>query len=79
MEAPQLLPDDVFVKLPNLLDYSKDGLSLGVAMVAEAKVLETLQRHPHWNICAYFDCVQWSDCITGLAMKRYKHTLDKAV
>jgi serine/threonine protein kinase len=78
-EAPSPLPEDVFIKSPNLLDYCEDGLCLGVAMIAEAKIFEILRQNPHRNICTYYGCVREGDYVTGLALKRYKCTLEEAV
>jgi hypothetical protein len=68
-EAPRPVPADSFLKSPPILlpqnykgsaarNVSLDFSRPGDHMVPEAEIYEVLKKHPHPNICVYYDaCV----------------------
>ncbi|KAJ5587439.1 uncharacterized protein N7459_003204 [Penicillium hispanicum] len=82
--APEPLPKDAFVKRPRLISYDRiikgaQPNSIAESILAEAKVCETLMRHPHPNLATYIGCQVSGDRITGLCFVKYPQTLMKAV
>lgn len=82
--APQTLPNNIFIKKPQLICYDRVSQgprpdSIAEDLLKEAVIYEFLKRHPHPNIVTYLGCQVSGDTITGLCLERYPHTLMKEV
>ncbi|KAJ5946084.1 hypothetical protein N7454_002923 [Penicillium verhagenii] len=83
-EARETMPNDVFVKRPQLISYDRVSQSpqpnlIAENMLKEARLYELLMRNPHLNIATYLGCQVSNGTITGLCLKKYSHTLMKEV
>ena len=71
-EVPQPLPEDCYVKTPNLIQYSSDSPDLlPRTFLHEIRLYEQFAANPHPNICAYYGCIREGDFITGIALRHY--------
>ena len=79
-EAPSPLPDDIYVKKPQLGPFAhlKPGVNdyrIASSVVAEARICEILRQHPHPNIAEYVGCQVENGLIIGICYKKYQNTL----
>ncbi|KAJ5153751.1 uncharacterized protein N7500_009190 [Penicillium coprophilum] len=65
---------DVYVKQPRLTSYTGSD-ELGLYLVQEARICQTLIENPHQNLARYLGCVVEAGRITGLCFERYTETL----
>ncbi|KAK0701102.1 hypothetical protein B0T21DRAFT_134482 [Apiosordaria backusii] len=82
--AADPLPQDCYVKKPQLISYDRicrgpRPNSIAESVLLEAAVCELLTRHPHPNIATYLGCQVSDGRITGLCFARYQRTLMKEV
>ncbi|KGO77390.1 hypothetical protein PITC_047630 [Penicillium italicum] len=78
--VPQTLPNNYFVKKPQLISYDQISQgprpdSIAEDLLKEARIYELLKRRPHPNIATYLGCQVSDGAITGLCLERYPHTL----
>ncbi|KAF4766408.1 hypothetical protein HAV15_010616 [Penicillium sp. str.  len=82
--APQNLPNNYFVKKPQLISYDRISQgprpdSIAEDLLKEARIYGLLKRRPHPNTATYLGCQISDGTITGLCLKRYPHMLMKVV
>ncbi|KAJ5135137.1 uncharacterized protein N7515_004415 [Penicillium bovifimosum] len=82
--APQSLPNNYFVKKPQLISYDRISQgprpdSIAEDLLKEARFYELLKQRPHPNIAKYLGCQVSDGTITGLCLERYPHTLMEEV
>jgi serine/threonine protein kinase len=83
--APEPLPSDCFVKRPCLVYYgdaagASSSDSIAALVLHEARICETLRRHPHPNVARYHRCVvDGAGRISGPCFAHYAKTLAEAV
>jgi serine/threonine protein kinase len=80
--APDPLPQDCYVKRPNLLDYGYTEASTNHPsnlLLDEAQVCEILRTSPHPNIAQYLGCIVESNTIKGLCFVKYDMNLSQRV
>ena len=80
-QAPELLPQDCYIKRPSLLYYSdtKASTELSSLLLNEAEVCEILRAFPHPNIAWYLGCIVENNRITGLCFVKYGMNLSERV
>jgi hypothetical protein len=71
--APELLPQDYYIKRPSLLYYgnTKASTELSSLLLNEAEVCEILRAFPHPNITRYLRYIVENNRITGLYFIKY--------
>lgn len=79
--APSPLPMSSYVKVPDITAWEADAgeWTVGKRFLAEVKILETLKKHPHPNLCAYLGCSRDGGYIEAICLQRYSRTLEQAV
>lgn len=78
--APDLSPQDCYIKKPRLISYDRASQrsrpnEIAESVLHEASICELLKHHPHPNIATYLGCDVTNGRITGLCFPRYRGTL----
>lgn len=79
--APEILPDNVYIKRPALSTYNiykkYNGLNtLRKCLLQEAQAMQVFSKHPHPHIIRYHGCVVKRGYITGLVLDRHASDLE---
>ncbi|KAI9656023.1 MAG: hypothetical protein M1821_005084 [Bathelium mastoideum] len=83
-QAPEKLPDNIYIKRPNLSMYDvfkEHGVLslLPKGLMQEAQAMQVISRNPHPNIVAFYGCRVRRGRITGLVLDRYPYNLTEYV
>lgn len=73
--APEPLPNNCYVKRPDLLRHIVGSDVVRNLLLQEALVCENFIRSPHVNLAKYYGCVVESGRIAGLCFAKYANTL----
>ena len=76
--APDPLPDNSYVKVPSLTNYTEGDdkcFRPCQLLLTEARICEILAKFPHPYVARYLGCEVRSNRITGLCFVKYKTTL----
>ncbi|CAA7260740.1 unnamed protein product [Cyclocybe aegerita] len=76
--AETVLPQ-VHIKTQQGLWRYDGSASIADAVREEVRILETISRSPHPNLCHYYGCIQEGDRIAGIGLQKYKCTLFEAM
>ncbi|KAK0439285.1 uncharacterized protein EV420DRAFT_1231926, partial [Desarmillaria tabescens] len=82
IRAPEPLPDDSYNKVGTIFHFHPEDLdrcAIWPCMIQEARVCETLMKHPHPNVARYYGYVEKDGLMVGLGFKRYGQTFEESV
>ncbi|KAF9008444.1 kinase-like domain-containing protein [Cyathus striatus] len=75
-EAPNPLPEDVYIKNPIGISFYEGTPVLPKLVSSEITIFENILKNPHRNVCTYYGCIRDGDYVGGVVLEKYRRTLE---